>query len=187
LGQELINLREKIVNHQKMWALSYRLVLVGALLLLSSTTVYPQRASALAGRWIWKEVARRNRPQTQFTLVINHKGEVVSGTYSVDEFINGKWQGEDGNQTPFIGKVKGATVVVEFDPTATVAGYEQNVTYARPTGGRKPSTAVITIVGPTLQWRHGRGARIEGLPVKLTLTREPLKKLSKRTRLKGTE
>jgi hypothetical protein len=149
-----------------------RLFFVSAILLVSSATTYPQTASAVSGRWIWKQVARKNKPQTQFTIVINRKGDVVSGTYSVDEFINGKWQGEDGNQTPFLGRVKGSTVEIEFDPSATVAGYEQNVTYSPPTDGRKPSTAVITLNGPTLQWRLVTGPGIDGLPAKLVLKRE---------------
>ena len=109
---------------------------------------------------------------SQFTIVIKHKGDVVSGTYSVDEFINGKWQGEDGNQTPFSGRVKGATVEIEVDPSATVAGYEENVTYTPPTDGRKPSTAVITLNGPTLQWRLVRGPGIDGVPASVVLKRE---------------
>jgi hypothetical protein len=150
----------------------YRLFLVSAILLLSSVTIYPQTASAVSGRWIWKQIARKNKPQTQFTIVINRKGDVVSGTYSVDEFINGKWQGEDGNQTPFLGRVKGSTVEIEFDPSATVAGYEQNVTYTPLTDGRKPSTAVITLSGPSLQWRLVTGPGIEGVPAKVILKRE---------------
>jgi hypothetical protein len=121
---------------------------------------------------MWKQVARKNKPQTQFTIVIKHKGEVVRGTYSVDEFINGKWQGQDGNQTPFLGRLKGSTVEIEFDPSATVAGYEQNVTYTPPKDGRKPSTAAITVNGPTLEWRVVKGPGIDGVPARLVLKRE---------------
>lgn len=160
------------MDHLRIPTLWYRLLFVSAILLLSSATIYPQTASAVSGRWIWKQVARKNKPQTQFTIVINHKGDVVNGTYSVDEFINGKWQGEDGNQTPFMGRVKGSTVEIEFDPSATVAGYEENVTYTPPTDGRKPSVAVITLSGPTLQWRLVTGPGIEGVPAKVVLKRE---------------
>lgn len=157
------------IRTKSLW---YRLVTIGVILLLSSAAIYPQTASALSGRWVWKQGARKNKPRTQFTLVINHKGEVLRGTYSVDEFINGKWQGEDGNQTPFRGRVKGSKVEIEFNPSATVAGYEQNVTYARPSDGSKPSTAVITLNGPTLQWQLVSGPGIEGVPRKLILQRE---------------
>lgn len=153
---------------------------IAAILLLSSATIHPQIPSTISGRWVWKQIARKNKPQTQFTLVIDRKGDVVGGVYSVDEFINGKWQGEDGNQTPFWGRVKGSTVELEFDPSATVAGYEQNVTYAAPTHGRKPSTAALTLNGPTLTWRLVKSPGIEGVPAQLTLNRERSKVKSKR-------
>ena len=155
-----------------MTRIAYRLCFSFAVLFLLAGTVYPQDASAVSGRWVWKEVARRNRPQTQFTVVIHREKEVVHGTYSVDEFVNGKWQGEDGNQTPFRGRVTGDTVEIEFDPAATVAGYEQNVTYQAPTDGRKPSVAVLSRQGPTLLWRFISGDRIESVPARIALRRE---------------
>ena len=71
------------------------LVTIGLVVMAASINAQPSRN--VAGRWVWKEVARRNQPQTQFTLVITRLGDKVKGTYSVDQFINGKWQGEDGN------------------------------------------------------------------------------------------
>lgn len=134
-------------------------------------SVNAQTAGSVGGRWVWKEVARRNQPQTQFTLVINRVGNKVTGTYSVDEFVNGVWQGEDGNQTPFAGRINGGRVEIEFDPDATVPGYEENVTYKPPTDGRKPAVAVLTLQGRTLNWRSVTG-RIEGVPSGVTLRRE---------------
>lgn len=160
------------MQYTKTRTLGYRIFFVTAILLLTSATMYPQTPSAFSGRWVWKQIARKNKLQTQFTLVINRKGDVVRGVYNVDEFINGKWQGEDGNQTPFLGRVKGSTVEIEFDPSATVAGYEQNVTYAAPTDNRKPSTAILTLNGPILTWRLVTSPGIEGVPARLTLKRE---------------
>lgn len=133
--------------------------------------VYAQPGNDVAGRWVWREVARRNQPQTQFTLVINRVGNKVTGTYSVDHFVNGEWQGEDGNQTPFSGRINGGRVEIEFDPDATVPGYEENVTYKPPTGGRKPALAVLTLQGRTANWRSVTG-RIESVPSRVTLRRE---------------
>jgi hypothetical protein len=126
----------------------------------------------VSGRWVWKEPARKNKPQVQFTLNIHRKGDVVRGVYSVDEFINGRWQGEDGNQTPFRGRVKGDIIQIEFDPLATVPGYQENVTYSVPSDGRKPSTAVLRLNGQTLLWRVSRGPGIERVPARFTLRRE---------------
>lgn len=149
-----------------------RLFFVTAMLLVSAGSTYPQTASAVSGRWVWKQIARKNKPQTQFTIVIHHKGNTVSGVYSVDEFINGEWQGEDGNQTPFSGRVKGSTIEIEFDPSATVPGYQEKVTYAAPTDGRKPSVATLTLNGPTLIWQIVKPPGIESVPARLTLKRE---------------
>jgi|SRR5882724_291784 len=151
---------------------AYRLCLLAAVFFFIVGPTHPQGVRAVTGRWVWKEVARKNKPQTQFTLVISRKGDVVRGVYSVDEFINGEWQGEDGNQTPFRGRVMSRRVQIEFDPSATVPGYEQNVTYKAPTDGRKPSVATLTFKGGTLLWRLANGNPIERVPAKLVLHRE---------------
>ncbi len=126
----------------------------------------------MSGRWVWREPARKNKPQVQFSLTIHRKGDTVRGVYSVDEFINGRWQGEDGNQTPFRGRVNGNTIQIEFDTVATIPGYQENVTYSAPSDGRKPSAAVLTQSGQTLLWRSSRAPGIEGVPAQFTLRRE---------------
>ncbi|HVQ39066.1 MAG TPA: hypothetical protein VMS31_16125 [Pyrinomonadaceae bacterium] len=160
------------MQHAKTRKLVLRLSFVVAILLVSAAPIFTQTASAVSGRWVWKQVARKNKPQTQFTLVIHHQGNKVHGVYNVDEFINGKWQGEDGNQTPFSGRVNGSIVEIEFDPSATVPGYQENVTYAAPTDGRKPSGATLTLSGPALIWKVVTPPGIEGVPDRLTLKRE---------------
>ena len=143
-----------------------------AFLILLAGSSQAQTAQSVAGRWQWKERAVKNKPQTQFTLVISGRGKSVRGTYSVDEFINGRWQGEDGNQTPFRGAIEGKVIRIEFDPMATAPGYEQNVTYQPPADGRKPSVAFLSVSRGTLLWRFNSGERIVGVPERMTLTRE---------------
>lgn len=149
-----------------------KLGLAGAVLIMLAGSSHAQTAQSVAGRWQWKERAVKNKLQTQFTLVISGKGKSVRGTYSVDEFINGTWQGEDGNQTPFRGEIEGKVIKIEFDPMATVPGYEQNVTYKPPADGRKPSVAFLSVSGGTLLWRFISGERIVGVSGRMTLTRE---------------
>src|SRR5688572_26075728 len=149
-----------------------KLSIATAFLIMLAGLSHAQTAQSVAGRWQWKERAIKNRPQTQFTMVISGRVKSVRGTYSVDEFINGTWQGEDGNQTPFRGEIEGKVFRIEFDPVATVPGYEQNVTYKPPTDGRKPSIAFLSISGRTLLWRFISGERIAGVPERMTLTRE---------------
>ena len=90
----------------------------------------------------------------------------------MDKFVNRKWQGEDGNQTPFVGHIDGSDVKIEFDSLATQPGYEKNVSYAPPSDGRKPSMAIITRTGSNLRWRLVRGPGIEGVPTNVVLRRE---------------
>lgn len=149
-----------------------RVCLAIAVSLCATVSTYPQSLRSVGGRWIWKEPARKNKSQVQFTLTVHRKGNVVSGVYSVDEFINGRWQGEDGNQTPFHGSVKDDTIQIEFDPLATVPGYQENVVYAAPSDGRKASTAVLTLRGQTLLWRLSGTPGIDGVPTQFSLRRE---------------
>ena len=151
---------------------AYRFCLLAVVLFLLAGSAHTQGVPAVSGRWVWQEVARKNKPQTQFTLVISREGDVVRGVYSVDQFINGQWQGEDGNQTPFRGRVTSGRVQIEFDPSVTVPAYEQNVIYKPPADGRKPSLAVLTFKGGTLLWRLVSGDRIESVPAKLALIQE---------------
>jgi hypothetical protein len=139
-----------------------------ALLIFSTVSVQGQ---AITGRWEWHAVAIKDKPQTRFTLVITVKANVLRGVYSVNEFINDEWQGEDGNQTPFLGVVKGKNITLRFDPLAIVPGYEQNVKYKAPTDGRQPSIARLVLSGSTLRWRIISGAGIEGLPNEVSLRR----------------
>ncbi len=90
----------------------------------------------------------------------------------MDEFINGKWQGEDGNQTPFIGSLNGSEMQIEFDPLATEPGYEQNVSYVAPSDGRKPSVAIVRRSSSNLRWRLARGPGIAGVPANVVLSRK---------------
>lgn len=157
-------------------SMGYRLCLVIFCLLLSAATMPTQARNVVSGRWVWKEISRKNKRQTQFSIVIRGNGNTVSGVYSVDEFINGKWQGEDGNQTAFIGRAKGNTIRIEFDPGATVPGYQENVAYHAPSDGRKPSVAVLTVSGQRLLWRFVSGDKLEGVPAKLSLHRDRARK-----------
>ena len=150
----------------------YRWCLLVLVILCIAASAHPQAVSPISGRWVWKEIARKDQPQIRFTLVIRRQGNLLRGVYSVDEFVNGEWQGEDGNQTPFQGRVTGGKIRIEFDPSATVPGYEKNVNYKAPTDGRKASIAVLTFNDGKLLWHLVDGSRIEGLPDKLALSRE---------------
>lgn len=125
----------------------------------------------LAGRWEWKGPVDKEKAHTEFGIWFDRKGNALSGAYSVDDFVDGEWQGEDGNKTPFRGEIKGDTMHIEFDTMGTVPGTQEEVEYKAPEDGRKPSTATIVIKGDKLEWTRVDGDPIEGVPDKLTLAR----------------
>lgn len=110
----------------------------------------------LDGKWESEFFNKKGENYTQLTLFIKQSGDIINGTYSVDDFVGGEWQGEDGNQTPFTGTVKDGTATIKFDINATFPGYEENVKYKEPTDG-KPSTATLTMNGDKLQWKLASG------------------------------
>ena len=150
-----------------------RLLFLSGVVALCTTASAQQRSGKnITGHWVWKQIARTNKSQIQFRIVIRHEGSTFRGIYSVDEFVNGKWQGEDGNQTPFLGHMDGSDMEIKFDPLATQPGYEKNVSYIAPLDGRRPSMAIITRSGSKLRWRLVFGPSIEGVPTNLLLRRE---------------
>lgn len=92
----------------------------------------------LSGTWEWTEHRRGPKPQLAFSIDVHTSKAKVWGTYSLATAIDGTWQVEDGNQTPFLGKLTNGVAKVEFDPAATVPGYEEHVTYKPPSSGNPP-------------------------------------------------
>jgi hypothetical protein len=97
-------------------------------------------------------------------------GENVTGTYGVADFVGKEAQIEDGNQTPFTGRIKDNIATIKFDTQATVAGYEQNVEYKEPANG-KPSTATLTFSGNKVQWKLTSGQSPFEIPKDIMLNK----------------
>ncbi|MBA2339988.1 MAG: hypothetical protein H0V88_06310 [Pyrinomonadaceae bacterium] len=116
----------------------------------------------ISGRWQWAEAARRDQQQNGFSLNIIQQGNRVRGVYSLLTWLNGEPQVEDGNQTPFIGTVKGNVITITFDPDDIYPGYEQNVRYKNPANGRRPSTATLIVTGGKLHLTLTNGKWPEG-------------------------
>lgn len=118
----------------------------------SPATDKPVEKINLNGKWESEFFNKKGENYTQFTIFIKQSGDTINGTYSVDDYVGGEWQGEDGNQTPFTGTLKDNVAEMKFDATATIPGYEENVKYKDPTSG-KPSTATLTIDGGRMKWK----------------------------------
>jgi len=141
------------------------------LVLATVGVVLAQPHSSFGGIWEWQEPPRRNREQAGMFLEVKQTGSRVRGTYSHSVSVNGASQSEDGNQTPFVGTVKGDVAVIKFDPENIRPLYERNVKYKAPANGKVPSTATLKRRGQTLEWTLTAGPRLSDLPVQFTLRR----------------
>ena len=112
---------------------------------------FSQTRAKIGGRWQWAETARKDHLQNGFWVNIVLQENRVRGVYSLLTWLNGELQIEDGNQTPFIGTVKGNVITITFDPDNIHPGYEQNVRYKNPTNGGRPSTAMLVMTNGKLQ------------------------------------
>ncbi len=138
----------------------------------SASSVLGQSVRGMSGVFVQKGPELSSKPQIQLTLFVQTKGNVVSGTYSVDQIIKGIRQGQgDILRTPFGGRLKGRRARIEFDPLTTFRGPDQGVVYKRPTGRRKPGVATLTLKGDTLIWNWISGARIKDVPARVSLHR----------------
>src|SRR5947207_8202109 len=85
--------------------------------------VLGQRVMGMAGVFVQKGSKHSSKPQIQLTLFVQTEGNAVSGTYSVDQVIEGIRQGQgDILSTPFGGRLKGRRARVEFDRLTTFRG-----------------------------------------------------------------
>jgi len=146
-------------------------VMLLCLLLAPVGVALAQPRSNFGGGWEWQEPPRKNREQAGMFLDVKQMGSRVRGTYSYGVSINGEPQSEDGNQTPFVGTVKGNVAVIKFDPENIHPLYERNVMYKAPANGKAPSTATLQRRGQTLEWKLTAGPRLFNLPVQFTLRR----------------
>ncbi len=135
-------------------------------------------AAKFGGNWDSEKLNPKGEEHTEFSLFITQVGDKIEGTYSVINFVAGEPQIEDGNQTPFVGTVKGNTAEIKFDPENTVPGYEEKVIYVDPPNGKKPATATITISGEKLTWKTTSGAISGDVPKEIKLKRDQMNKVS---------
>ena len=145
--------------------------LLAVLLPFVATSLQGQSAE-MDGWFKEPELEHSSKPQTQLTIYVQIDGNVVIGDYSVVHVINGETQGQgDIWRIPFRGRLEGGTARIEFNPAVTFRGPDQSVAYKPPTDGTKPGAATLTIKGDTLVWTWVSGAKIEGVPAKVSLRR----------------
>ncbi len=139
----------------------------------TATPIAEKTASAanFAGNWDSEEINKKGNKYTQLSLMIKQTGGNVSGIYSVVDYVGKDPQIEDGNQTPFAGTIKDNVVTIKFDPDATVAGYEENVKYKEPAGGKAPAMATLTLSNSSLEWKLASGSSPFDIPREIKLSK----------------
>jgi hypothetical protein len=130
------------------------------------------QSGGMAGLFKEGKLEHSSKPQTQLTVYVQIEGNVVIGNYSVDQIINGVRQGQgDISRIPFRGRLEGGRARIEFNPTVTFRGPDQDAAYKPATDGTKPGVATLTLKGDTLVWSWVRGARIKHTPARVSLRR----------------
>jgi hypothetical protein len=130
------------------------------------------QSGGMAGLFKEKELEHSSKPQTQLTVYVHIEGNVVIGDYSVDHVINGVRQGQgDIWRIPFRGRLEGGRARIEFNPAVTFRGPDQDVAYKPATDGTKPGIATLTLKGDRLVWNWVSGAKIKGIPARVSLRR----------------
>jgi hypothetical protein len=146
--------------------------LLALVVALAASSILGQSVRSMSGVFVQKGLGHSSKPQIQLTLFVQTEGNVVSGTYSVDQVVKDIRQGQgDILRTPFGGRLKGRTARIEFDPLTTFRGSDQGIVYKRPSAGRKPGVATLTLNGDTLVWHWISGARIKDVPARVSLHR----------------
>jgi formylglycine-generating enzyme required for sulfatase activity len=121
-----------------------------------------------SGCWETEKLNAGGGGWTQIWLEIKQKDDQISGVYSVGYFIGDEPQeGDDGNQNPFIGTVKGNTATIKFDPENFSPGYLENVKYQDPADGKSPASATFTMSGESLIVNVTEREIVEGLRAKI--------------------
>ena len=124
--------------------------------------------------WNWQTTPVRDNFQLDFRLALEIKGKKVSGTFVFSSLTNGEWDGNDRNVTPFIGRISGNVILIEFD-AKDVRNFEEydaaiDAKYQKPKG-KRASRATIKIRKGKLEFVQIKGKFVFDLPRKIIMKR----------------
>ena len=125
--------------------------------------------------WNWQTTPDRDNFQLDFRLALKIKGKKVSGAFVFSNLTNGEWDGNDRNVTPFIGKISGNVIFIEFD-AKDVRNFEEydaasDTKYQKPKG-KRASRAAIKIRKGKLEFVLIKGKYVFDLPRKIIMKRK---------------
>lgn len=120
--------------------------------------------------WFWRSKAGKDNLSFQFALFLKIKGKKASGALQFRNLDNGEWNGGDGEMTPFIGRVIGNVIKIEFnnEDWRNAESGEGSEFYRRPK--RKARyTATLKFNKNTLEFLQADNKFISGLPLKIVM------------------
>ncbi len=124
--------------------------------------------------WNWQTTPDRDNFQLDFRLALKIKGKKVSGALVFSNLADGEWDGADRNVTPFIGKISGKVILIEFD-AKDVRNFEEyaavfDTEYQKPKG-KRASRATVKIIKGKLEFVQTKGKFVFDLPRKINMRR----------------
>ncbi|MDQ6786011.1 MAG: hypothetical protein M3033_04225 [Acidobacteriota bacterium] len=143
--------------------------IVGLFIVCLAIPTFAQKS--FGGNWEWKSRANKDKEQDVYWVDIKQKGNKVSGQYSFAMLVDGENDGSDSSFVPFVGTIKGNTLIIEFDPNDIHGITEEHVRYKKP---KSPATAVLKLENGKLVWALTKGKVDAGdlsIPRQMTLKR----------------
>ncbi len=131
--------------------------------------------------WYWRTKPDKDNVSYQFTVWLKVKGKKVSGVLEARGLENGDWNGGDGAVTPFIGRIVGNVIRIEYNNADWRNGEsdEQFLPYVKPPK-KSRFTASLKFRGKFLEFLQIYGRHRTGYPTKLLMvTEEDLDKRGK--------
>ena len=124
--------------------------------------------------WNWQTKPDKDDFQLNFRLALKIKGKKVSGAFVFSNLADGEWDGADRNVMPFIGKISGNVIVIEFDSEDVRIFEEYDSPFdakCQKTKGTRVSRATIKVTKGKLEFVLTKGKFIFDLPRKIVMRR----------------
>lgn len=120
--------------------------------------------------WYWRTKPDKDNLSFQFSVSLTIKGKKASGFLGSRGLENGEWNGGDGQVTPFVGRVVGDVIRIEYDNADWRNGESDDAVrpYLRP--DRKTRfTAELRFRGEFVEFLQIRGRSASAYPARMLL------------------
>jgi hypothetical protein len=145
-------------------------LLLAAFLLSLPVFISAQKINSGESMWYWRSKPDKNGGSFQLAVFLEVKGKKVSGTLEARGLDNGEWNGGDGAMTPFVGRIVGETIEIEYNDADWRNGESDDIfkPYKKP-GRQKRFTARLRLRGAALEFLQLYGRHETGYPTKMMM------------------